>query len=105
MCEEARVVWLRAEPEEHWERVVAQGDRRPMADNPAAMDQLREMLRVREPAYRQAWLTVDTSGRRPAEIAREILVVSLERAAANLQQLRVSPQPLDDVLAHVAVPT
>ncbi len=72
LCEEARVVWLRARPEEHWSRVVAQGDQRPMADNPAAMEQLREMLRTREPSYRQAWLTVDTSGKRPGEVARTI---------------------------------
>ena len=72
LCDEARVVWLRARPEEHWSRVVAQGDRRPMADNPAAMDQLREMLRSREATYRQAWLTVDTSGKPADEVAREI---------------------------------
>ena len=30
-------------------------------------------------------------------------MVRLERAAADLQQLGVAPQPLDDVLAHVAV--
>lgn len=72
LCAQARVVWLRARPEDHWSRVVAQGDQRPMADNPAAMDQLREMLLEREAAYRQAWLTLDTSGKTPREIALEI---------------------------------
>jgi XRE family aerobic/anaerobic benzoate catabolism transcriptional regulator len=56
-----RVVWLKARPEDHWERVVAQGDRRPMADNPAAMAELRRLLRAREPLYRQAHQTIDTT--------------------------------------------
>lgn len=72
LCDETRVVWLRATPEEHWNRVVEQGDRRPMADNPAAMDQLREMLRSREAAYSQAWLTVNTSRKDPDAVSREI---------------------------------
>jgi ABC-type hemin transport system ATPase subunit len=37
------------------------------------------------------------------EVARHVLLVRLERAAADLEQLRVAPQPLDVVLAHVAV--
>lgn len=72
LCDETRVIWLRAKPEDHWNRVVEQGDRRPMADNPAAMDQLRELLQAREAAYSQAWLTVDTHGKDPAAISREI---------------------------------
>ncbi len=72
LCDETRVVWLRATPEDHWNRVVEQGDRRPMADNPAAMDQLRELLRAREAAYSQAWLTVDTNGKNPTAVSREI---------------------------------
>ncbi len=74
----ATVVWLRARPEDHWNRVVAQGDRRPMADNPAAMEELRAMLRARETSYAEAWLTVDTSRRTPAQ-AVELIVARLER--------------------------
>lgn len=72
LCDQTRVVWLRATPEDHWNRVVEQGDRRPMADNPAAMDQLREMLRSREAAYGQAWFTVDTNDKDPDTVSREI---------------------------------
>jgi len=57
----ALTVWLRAKPEDHWNRVVQQGDRRPMADNPQAMTELRALLAAREPLYAQARLTVDTS--------------------------------------------
>src|SRR5688572_32958270 len=39
----------------------------------------------------------------PAKVLRQVLVVRLERAAADLEQLGVAPEPLDHVLAHVAV--
>ena len=39
--ERARTVWLRADPEDHWQRVIAQGDMRPMADNEQAFLDLR----------------------------------------------------------------
>lgn len=54
-------VWLRADPEDHMDRVLAQGDRRPVADRPDAMAELRRLLAAREPLYRQAELSVDTS--------------------------------------------
>ena len=56
-------VWLRAKPEDHWNRVVRQGDRRPMADHPQAMADLRALLAAREPLYAQAMLAIDTSGK------------------------------------------
>ena len=59
----AVTVWLRAEPEDHWNRVVSQGDRRPMADHPQAMADLRALLAAREPLYAGADHTVETSGR------------------------------------------
>jgi len=72
LLRKARVVWLRARVEDHWARVVAQGDRRPMADNPDALGELRAMLEAREPAYAQAHLVVDTADRTPEAVMREI---------------------------------
>jgi len=54
-------VWLRARPEEHWDRVIAQGDHRPMENDPLAMARLRHLLGEREAQYRRAEHTVDTS--------------------------------------------
>src|SRR5208282_3894499 len=56
-------VWLRATPEEHMQRVIAQGDMRPMADNREAMSELRRILDVREPLYGKADTAIDTGGR------------------------------------------
>jgi XRE family transcriptional regulator, aerobic/anaerobic benzoate catabolism transcriptional regulator len=55
-------VWIKAQPEEHMSRVMAQGDFRAMAGNDQAMDDLRRILAAREPLYRKADLWLDTSG-------------------------------------------
>jgi XRE family aerobic/anaerobic benzoate catabolism transcriptional regulator len=56
-------VWVKAAPEEHMERVMAQGDFRPMQGNEDAMEDLKRILREREPEYRTAHLELDTSGK------------------------------------------
>jgi XRE family aerobic/anaerobic benzoate catabolism transcriptional regulator len=69
----ATTVWLRATPEDHWNRVVRQGDRRPMADHPQAMADLRALLAAREPLYASADRTIDTSGRTVDEIVDDLI--------------------------------
>jgi XRE family aerobic/anaerobic benzoate catabolism transcriptional regulator len=56
-------VWLKAAPDEHMTRVIAQGDFRPMAQNKEAMADLRRILAVRTPLYLKADVAVDTAGR------------------------------------------
>lgn len=60
-------VWLRAAPEEHMGRVVAQGDMRPMAASKEAMDDLKRILDGRAAFYSKADITVDTSGQTPEQ--------------------------------------
>src|SRR5882757_10406616 len=55
-------VWIKAAPEEHMARVVAQGDLRPMAGHAEAMEDLRNILTARESLYGKADAVVDTSG-------------------------------------------
>jgi len=55
-------IWLKALPSEHMARVRAQGDLRPMTGNPDAMRALTRILSIREPAYRRANSTLNTSG-------------------------------------------
>lgn len=57
----AVTVWLKARPEDHWNRVVEQGDRRPMERHPHAMQELRALLSARERLYGEAEHVVDTS--------------------------------------------
>jgi XRE family aerobic/anaerobic benzoate catabolism transcriptional regulator len=65
-------IWLRASPEEHMNRVIAQGDRRPMANSEDAMAELRAILAARSPRYALASRSVDTSGRSLAEVTEDI---------------------------------
>jgi XRE family aerobic/anaerobic benzoate catabolism transcriptional regulator len=60
-------VWLRADPEDHMKRVVAQGDMRPMADSREAMDDLKTILAGRAPFYSKAEIQLDTSAAPLAE--------------------------------------
>ncbi len=69
-----RTVWLSARPEEHFRRVRAQGDRRPMLGRPRAMEELETLLAQRAPLYASCDHHVDTSGREPEEVARLVLV-------------------------------
>ncbi|MDB4940986.1 MAG: Regulatory protein of benzoate catabolism [Labilithrix sp.] len=77
----ARTVWLRAEPREHWSRVVAQGDARPMRDRPRAMNELRALLASRAPLYQLAHVTIETSGKKPPAVVDAVLR-SIHRAPA-----------------------
>jgi len=69
-------VWLKASPEEHMQRVIAQGDMRPMSDNRDAMSDLKRILTEREALYSKADIEVDTSGR-TLEQSLETLVQAL----------------------------
>ena len=66
-------VWLKASPKEHMDRVVAQGDLRPIAGNSKAMEQLKEILIKRQSSYEKADITVATDGKDPHIIASQIL--------------------------------
>jgi len=77
---ECLTVWLKAAPEEHMARVLAQGDTRPMAGSREAMGDLRRILADRAPLYGRADVTVDTAGK------------SVEQSLAELREV-VSAQP------------
>jgi XRE family transcriptional regulator, aerobic/anaerobic benzoate catabolism transcriptional regulator len=66
-------VWVRAAPEEHMQRVIDQGDLRPMARSREAMRELKDILKAREPFYRQAHLHLTTSGKTADQSFEELL--------------------------------
>ena len=69
----ARTVWLKATPKEHWDRVVAQGDVRPMRDRPRAKNELEQLLASRAPLYGESEIVVDTSKSTPREVVERVL--------------------------------
>ena len=72
-------IWVRATPEDHMARVRAQGDTRPMAGNPEAMEQLRHILTSREALYERAVAKLDTAGRSLDESLQDLLALISER--------------------------
>ena len=66
-------VWVRAAPEEHMKRVMAQGDMRPMANSARAMDDLISILKSREPLYAKADAALSTSGQTPEQTLTDLL--------------------------------
>ncbi|HEY0614687.1 MAG TPA: helix-turn-helix transcriptional regulator [Candidatus Elarobacter sp.] len=72
-----RTIWLKAAPAEHMERVVAQGDMRPMAGNRESMDDLQRILAGREPLYRRADAEIETTGKSVAEAVDALVAAAL----------------------------
>jgi XRE family aerobic/anaerobic benzoate catabolism transcriptional regulator len=56
-------VWVKASPEEHMQRVIAQGDLRPMQGREEAMADLRRILAERSELYGLADAVIDTSNK------------------------------------------
>jgi XRE family aerobic/anaerobic benzoate catabolism transcriptional regulator len=77
-----RTIWVKAAPAEHMDRVVAQGDMRPMAGNRESMADLQRILAGREPLYRRADAEVDTSGK-PVDVALEALLAAARSPAGS----------------------
>jgi len=63
LLDNCHTVWLKARPEEHMNRVIAQGDMRPFKGRSAALDEIRKLLADRDRLYSRAAATVDTTGR------------------------------------------
>ena len=79
-------VWLKASPEEHMSRVVAQGDMRPFDSGGAsheALDDIRRILASREALYARADAMVDTAAR------------SLKQSMTDLKRAVLKVQPME----------
>jgi XRE family transcriptional regulator, aerobic/anaerobic benzoate catabolism transcriptional regulator len=76
----SKTVWLKARPDDYWNRVMRQGDRRPI-ETPHAREALRDLIARREPLYARADLTVDTAGLSIPQAAERV-----ERAIAPFLQ-------------------
>jgi len=76
-------VWLSAAPADHMERVIAQGDMRPMAGNREAMDDLHRILAGREALYRRADIEISTS-KRSVDEALAALIAGLPSASGAI---------------------
>lgn len=69
----SHTIWIKARPEDHMSRVMAQGDFRPMAQNRAAMADLVAILEARRADYSRAEAEIDTSGEAIEQSFAELL--------------------------------
>jgi XRE family aerobic/anaerobic benzoate catabolism transcriptional regulator len=69
-------IWIKARPEEHMSRVMAQGDFRPMAQNRQAMTDLMAILDARRADYARAEAEVDTSGEAVGQSFAQLLRIA-----------------------------
>src|SRR5215469_5466684 len=76
-------IWIKAKPDDHMGRVMAQGDFRPMAQNRAAMADLVAILEARRADYARAQAELDTSGDTVEQSSAKLL-----RLVTNLLSLR-----------------
>jgi XRE family aerobic/anaerobic benzoate catabolism transcriptional regulator len=74
-------VWLKATPEEHMQRVMAQGDLRPFKGNPAAQEEIRRLLADRSRLYARADAVLDTSGRTLKQSLAELKALAAKEEA------------------------
>jgi XRE family transcriptional regulator, aerobic/anaerobic benzoate catabolism transcriptional regulator len=73
-------VWIQASPQEHWNRVIGQGDRRVESSGDSeALTDMRRILSQRDALYGKADARLDTAGKTVKQSARE-LVALVEKA-------------------------
>jgi XRE family aerobic/anaerobic benzoate catabolism transcriptional regulator len=79
LLEKSLTVWVRASPEEHMQRVIDQGDLRPMARSREAMREMKDILKAREPFYRHAHVHLVTTGKTPEQSLQELIELTERR--------------------------
>jgi len=74
-------VWVKAQPQEHMQRVMDQGDLRPISGHARAIDELVAILASREPLYAKADATIETTDVTPDQAMQFLLKVLGPNAA------------------------
>ena len=72
LLERCFCVWLKASPEDHMARVIAQGDMRPFKGRSAALDEIRKLLAERDALYARAAAAVETTGKTVKQTLQEL---------------------------------
>jgi XRE family transcriptional regulator, aerobic/anaerobic benzoate catabolism transcriptional regulator len=75
-------IWLKATPEEHMARVMAQGDVRPFKGSPTALEEIRRLLADRDRLYARADAALTTSGRSPKQSLAELKALAAKEMTA-----------------------
>ncbi len=82
------LIWLKADPEIIFRRVMMEGGKRPLLDVEEPLAEINKLLKERMSLYMQADMSVDTNYITPEETAHEIiehLVLDTEKVTVDLQ--------------------
>lgn len=74
MLENADVIYLKATPQEIYER-IKQENHRPLLKKNFSVEKIASIMQLREKNYQKAHFTIDTTGKKPYDIVKEILGV------------------------------
>lgn len=74
MLENGRVIYLKASPEEIFNRIKTQ-THRPLLKKNFSIEKISSIIKLREKNYEKAHITIDTTGKTPYNIVKEILGV------------------------------
>ena len=76
-------IWLKAQPREHWDRVIRQGDHRVEGSGDTeALADMRRILAQRDAFYGKADVQLSTSGKTPRQSLKQLIaIVEKQRAA------------------------
>jgi XRE family aerobic/anaerobic benzoate catabolism transcriptional regulator len=75
-------VWLAASPEEHWDRVIRQGDHRvENSGDSEALTDMRRILAQRDVLYGKADLRIDTSRKSETQALKKLIAAIDKRSA------------------------
>lgn len=75
LLENYYTIWIKTSPDEHLQRVRAQGKTPMVADDAMALEELRAILGAREVNYARAHAIVDTAGKTVAQSLHDLLTV------------------------------
>jgi XRE family transcriptional regulator, aerobic/anaerobic benzoate catabolism transcriptional regulator len=82
------VVWLHARPDEYMQRLIAQGDVRPMENQSDALSDLRRILSERHEYYARAHVSIDTNGKSVADCVTELLEITPQGMKTNMNDVQ-----------------
>jgi XRE family aerobic/anaerobic benzoate catabolism transcriptional regulator len=84
-------IWIEASPEEHWDRVIRQGDQRVAGSGDTeALADMRRILAQRDPLYGKADARLQTRGKSARQSLTELIKLTRAQVGQALPRQRIS---------------
>lgn len=84
LLDSCTTIWLKAQPREHWDRVIRQGDHRVEGSGDTeALADMRRILAQRDAFYGKADVQLSTSGKTPRQSLKQLIAIVEKQRAAS----------------------